>query len=103
MAANRYSCGTDVKCEVYFYSDPEKTTLADPSAVKFRYRTPAGVVTEHVYGTDAALVKVGTGHYYDIVNPSAEGTWKYVFRGTGTVAVTQPGHFEADGTLFEDF
>jgi len=37
------------------------------------------------------------------VNPSARGGWKYVFRGTGAIAVTQQGQFEAEGTLFEDF
>lgn len=99
--ANSYYCGTDVKCEVYFYSDAAKTTLADPTTVKFRKKSPSGVVTEHVYGTDAALVKAATGHYYDIVNPDDGGRWEYVFRGSGAVAVTQPGYFEATETLFE--
>ena len=99
--ANSYPCGTVVKCEVYFYSDAAKTTPADPSAIKFRKQTPAGVVTEHVYGTDADLVKVGTGHYYEYVTPDAAGRWKYVFKGTGAVGISLPGHFDAEATLFE--
>lgn len=100
--ANSYNVGTDVRCEMRFYSDKERTTLADPTTIKFRYQGPgATAITEYVYGSDAALHKDSTGIYYVNVNPTSAGRWDYVYRGTGTVSITLKSYFEAQATLFE--
>ena len=99
---NSYAQGTTVKCRMLFYQDAAKTTLADPTTVKFRKRTPAGVITEHVYLTDAGLVRASTGDYYDNVDTDAAGVWEYAFEGTGTVDVVEKGKFEVTRTIFQD-
>ena len=99
---NSYPVGTDVKCQMSFYSDAAKTVLADPTSIKFRKKTPTGVVTEHVYPADSALVKSATGVYYDLVNPDAAGEWTYSFTGTGAVAIVAQAVFEATRTIFQD-
>ena len=99
---NSYNVGTAAKCQTTFYSDNAKTTPADPTTVKFRLTSPAGVITEYTYPTDAQLVKSGTGVYYVNVTPTAGGVWTYTFRGTGAIVETPEEKFVAVATAFEN-
>lgn len=66
-------------------------SLADPSVVKFSYTAAAlGVTTTLTYGSDAALVKAGTGSYFVDVSTSESGgqfDWRFFATGTGQSAV----------------
>ena len=98
---NSYTVGTAVKCQMTFYSDEAQTTVADPTGITFRVRAPSGTITEYIYGTDAELVKSGTGVYYVLVTPTAGGIWKYAFEGTGAVVETKERQFLATNTIFQ--
>jgi hypothetical protein len=63
--------------------------LVDPSVVKFRVRTPAAVVTEFTYGTDADLVKDSAGVYHFDVALVTAGLWKYRWISTGIGAAAK--------------
>lgn len=79
---NTYTDGELVKCTGTFKD--ENDVVADPSTVTFVYETPAGAVTELVYGTDAEVVKDSTGVYYvNLDTTGVPGTWKYRFFSSG--------------------
>ena len=96
---NRYPAGSAVKCRALFYTTPAKTTLADPTSVIFRVRDPGGNVTTHTYGVDGALIKSGTGDYYENLATDESGDWEYEFEGTGAVDIVIPGAFATTPTL----
>ena len=96
---NEYPAGTGVKCRELFYTTPDKTTLADPTTITFRFRDPDGNQTAWVYGTDSELVRSSTGDYYAIVPTDESGVWDYEFEGTGTVDIISVGKFVATPTL----
>lgn len=79
---NAYDNGDLVRC-TGTWTDAAGTAQ-DPTAVLFKYKTPAGVTTMLTYGVDVALVKQATGIYYVDVNANAAGVWKYRFYSTGT-------------------
>lgn len=56
----------------------------DPTTVTFKLKTPAGLTTTYVYGTDAAIVKTGTGVYYVDWLTTMQGV--HHVRWAGTVA-----------------
>jgi len=63
-------------------------TLTDPTAITFRMVTSAGT-TNYTYGSDAELVKEGTGIYYvdwTVATASAHSWW---MKGTGTVVAVE--------------
>lgn len=64
-------------------------TLVDPSVVKLRVRTPAGDVTEYVYGTAPDLVKDSTGVYHFDIVLNAGGLWRYRWVSTGIGATAR--------------
>jgi hypothetical protein len=68
-------------------------TLLDPTVVKLSFKTPAGVTTTYIYGTDAQLVKVSTGKYYVDLNANAAGTWYYRWWATGTGQAAEERQF----------
>ena len=58
-------------------------SLADPTAVAFKFKVPAGTTTTYNYGTDAQLVKDAVGEYHADIDASTSGTWSYRFESTG--------------------
>lgn len=100
---NSYTVGTAVKCQMTFYSDEAQTTPADPTGVTFTIRPPDAGATTYTYGTDAELVKSGTGVYYVIwgTASAADGVGEYFYRfaGTGSVVEAKEGKFRTQ-TLF---
>ena len=65
------------------FRDPHTDQLVDPTVVRFKYETPAGLETTLVYGTDPALTKESTGKYMATVNLNASGTWDFRWETTG--------------------
>jgi hypothetical protein len=75
-------------------------TLVDPTTVKFRTRTPAGVVVEYVYGVDADLVKDSTGIYHFDITFVSSGLWKYRWITTGVGATAKTVNLDVADTGF---
>ncbi|MGD9879036.1 MAG: hypothetical protein AB7E70_20935 [Hyphomicrobiaceae bacterium] len=73
---------------------------ADPTAVTFRIMEPDGTETTYVYGTDAELVKAGTGDYYVHWTCAKEGRHSYRFEGTGTVTAAGEQVFDVRDSAF---
>lgn len=69
-------------------------TALDPTAVKVKVRTPAKVVTEYVYGTDAAVVKASTGNYHIDIDASLSGFYYTYWYSTGTGQAAEESSFE---------
>jgi len=75
-------------------------SAVDPSTVTFYARTPAGIVLDYVYGTDAEVIKSATGIYYVDVSANEVGRWRYSFRSTGTGQAAATGAFQVDNSVF---
>lgn len=76
-------------------------TLTDPSGLTFTYRTPAGVETSLVYGTDAEVVKSSAGTYYVNLSLTASGRWAYKWVATGTVQGVELGSLWVDSASLD--
>ena len=68
-------------------------TLIDPGTVKFKFTTPAGVVTTYTYGVDGALIKDSTGNYHVDLSAGEAGPWFYRWENTGAGQAAQEGEF----------
>ena len=66
--------------------------LTDPTAVTFKMKDPADVLTTYIYGTNVELVKDSVGKYHVMVSLNKYGIWWYRYEGTGTA----PGATEAN-------
>jgi len=65
-------------------------TVVDPAVVRVHHRTPVGVSTTYVFGTDAELTKISTGIYrYSILtnDDSLEGIHIYRWDDNGENAI----------------
>ncbi|HAF00399.1 MAG TPA: hypothetical protein DCG63_03805 [Methylophilaceae bacterium] len=67
--------GSAVKISVSIFNDLD--VLTDPSALRLKVRSPAGVVTVYVFGAAAEIVKDSVGNYHGNIVLSAAGTWTY--------------------------
>lgn len=76
-------------------------TVADPTAVLFKYRDPAGAITPLAYPTDVALVKDSTGNYHVDIDASMAGTWNWRFYATGTGKTANEGSFTVGESVFD--
>lgn len=77
-------------------------TLTDPTTVSFKYRTPAGVETTFVYGTDPEVARASTGSYFVDLDLTEIGRWAYMWTATGTVQGTESGAFPVGTSDLED-
>src|SRR5690348_1916267 len=68
-------------------------TDTDPATVTCRYKDPSGTVTTLVYGSDAALMRDGTGKYHVDITASTAGNWWYRFEASGTVVAANEAEF----------
>lgn len=66
-------------------------TLTDPTTLTFTYRTPAGVETTWVYGTNPEIVRSSLGVYTLELPLTEAGRWDYKWTATGTVAAVDRG------------
>lgn len=97
MTLNAYDIGDLVRCTGTFASSGSNV---NPTAVMFKVKTPAGVVTTYTYGTDAALVRDSTGVYHVDVSAAEAGEYVYRFWSTGTGQAAAEGKFVIRATLF---
>lgn len=59
-------------------------TPTDPVTVNFRVRDPAGVETDHLYGTDPNVTKDAVGAYHFTLPLTAAGKYTVRTKGTGS-------------------
>ncbi|HEU4543468.1 MAG TPA: hypothetical protein VFR23_20215 [Jiangellaceae bacterium] len=65
-------------------------TPTDPTTVSLTVTTPAGVATTYTYAL-AEITKSGTGVYTKDIACTADGTWQYVWTGTGAASDVTAG------------
>ena len=97
MTLSAYDIGDLVRCTGTFAASGSNV---NPTAVMFKVKTPAGVVTTYTYGTDAALVRDSTGVYHVDVSVAEAGEYVYRFWSTGTGQAASEGKFVVRSTLF---
>lgn len=95
--ANEYEVGDTVRVSNTFKD--AAGVAADPTTVRFKYKTPAGTTTTLTYLTDSALVKDSVGNYHVDVSITETGTWRWRWEGTGTNASAAEGVFHAKRQL----
>ena len=77
-------------------------TKADPTGVSFKKKVhKTGTPTTFVYGTDAEVVKSGTGVYYIDVAFAEAGTHFFKWYGTGAVQAAKSVELEVGISEFE--
>lgn len=96
--ANEYDKGDVVRCSATFTN--AAGTPIDPTAVIFKFKTPASAITTYTYGVDAELVKDDTGDYHVDIDANAVGVWAYRFYSTGTGQAADEDIFVVDTTRF---
>lgn len=63
----------------------------NPSTVAFRVRSPCGIESRYVYGTDSAITRPSTGNYLATITPNEAGKW--VVRWVATVPALEIQEF----------
>lgn len=96
---NQYDIGDVVRVQGTFTTSAG--AAVDPGTVTFKLKTPYGVATTYIYGTDAAVVKTGTGAYYVDYLTTVQGV--HHVRWAGTVANIAAGEssFEVIESQFD--
>lgn len=77
----------------------ENDAATDPTAVTFKFKTPAGTITTYTHGVDAELIKDSTGKYHVVLTASLPGIYYWRFAGTGTVVAALEDSFVVDPTI----
>lgn len=72
----------------------------DPTAIVFKFTTPAAATTIYTYGVDGQLVRDSIGNYHVDVNANAAGRWRYRYESTGTGQAAAEGVFLVDAGHF---
>ncbi len=77
-------------------------TDVDPTTVTFKTRSPCGVETSYVYGTDAEITKSSVGDYTATIIPTEPGRWyfRWVSTGTGTARIVAGNFLVQDSPFF---
>jgi hypothetical protein len=73
---------------------------ADPTAVRLYIKTPGGVLTTLVYGTDSAVVREETGVYHYDLLCTMPGDWPVRWEGTGAVTAAVEGSVPVGPSAF---
>lgn len=73
-------------------------TPTDPSTVTLTVAGPASS-TSYLYGTDAEVIKSGTGAYYADITLSSAGVWRWRWVGTGAAANPDEGSVTVEPSL----
>lgn len=98
---NQYEVGALVRLEASFASSGG--VPADPTGVTLRYRVGSGAAVVLVYGTDADVIRAGTGSYYvDLTLTSAMvgKLVKYRWEATGAVQAANESEFRVAPSAF---
>lgn len=92
-----YALGTIVKLSANFKS---AGVDVDPGTVQLIVKSPLGVTTTFLYGTDAELVKDSIGDYSLLYTPTSEGRYSYRFLATGSYAGANESFFDIRESVF---
>lgn len=100
-----YQVGDTVRTEAFFYDT--QGDLYDPLeddqvtiAVTCKILTPAGVQIDYVYGIDAQLVRVATGHYRTDIYVDQAGPWQFRYASVGDFKAAAEDGFVVESTTF---
>lgn len=88
---NTYDIGDLVRIQSTFKN--VDGTVVDPTTITFKLKTPDGTVTTYVYGSNAEVVKEGTGIYHVDWSCTQAGQHIYLYVGTGTVQTAEDATF----------
>lgn len=91
-----FELGDDVRVATVF-KDSAGTAI-NPSAVYFKFTTPAGAETIYQYGVDAQLVRDSTGNYHVDIDASMLGVFRWKFYSTGSGKGADAGKFRVVST-----
>lgn len=92
-----YAIGNVLKLAANFQSN---SSDVDPGGVTFKIKSPLGIVTTYVYGTNSELVKESTGDYYVHFQPTEEGRHVYRFVSTISYIAAAEASFDVAETQF---
>src|SRR3954452_24416899 len=95
-----FDVGDEVRCAVTFVNG--LTNAPTDADVEFKVKTPAGVETTYVYGTDANDVRDGVGQYHADVFINEAGVWRFRFVASGALRAAVERAREARETAFAD-
>lgn len=95
---NTYKRDSQVRLTATFKNS--SGTVTDPTTIKVKYKTPAGVETTKTYVTDAEVVRSSTGIYYIDLTLTQTGRWHYRWEGTGTIIATSEASLDVDASQF---
>lgn len=95
---NEFDIGDAVRCSAEFRN--LAGALTDPTTVSVSVKTPAGVITTKVYGTDAEVIRESAGKFYIDVDATAAGVWFYRFFSTGTGKAAAERQFNVKKSKF---
>ena len=101
--ANSYHVGDAVRISTTTAFTNASAAAFDPDVVRGKFKDPSGTITIYVYGTDAELVKDGTGDYHFDIEVDEGGTWYYRIEGETSAGVANgadEGTFEAEESEF---
>ena len=93
MTTDVHDTGDQVRITTTFANSSGVDT--DPTGVTFSLKTPDGIVTMYVYGTNSELAKVSTGVYYVDVTPTISGRHIFRWAATGDLVTAESGEFYA--------
>lgn len=86
-----YDIGDAIRLQATFRD--ASSNLVDPTTVTIGYRTPAGVLTEYIYGVSQQVEHPSAGVYFVVLIPSMEGLYWYRYSSTGTYASAEERAF----------
>ena len=93
-----YDKGDVVRCSATF-SNSAGVSI-DPTAILFKFKTPAGATTTYTYGMDSELVRDDTGDYHVDIDANEVGPWYFRFYSTGTGQAAAEAKFQVGITKF---
>lgn len=91
MTINSYDVGDLVRVSAAFTDDAG--TATDPTTVSIAYKSPAGVTTTLVYGTDPEVVRDSAGHYHADIDVTESGTWRFRWFSSGPGQAAEESRF----------
>jgi len=90
--SNTYDRGSRVRVFGTFRSTGG--TVADPTSVRFRYRSPGSTLVTLTYSTGGTdVTRSSTGVYYSDVDVEKEGTWVYQWDSSGLIRASRDKRF----------
>jgi len=104
LTPGRIYPGSTVRITGEFFDNEDVDT--DPTtSVTFKLRSPAGVETSYVYGTDGEVQKQSTGNYTADIYVDEGGRWLYRWQAeTGdSISIAGEGNIVVQGSTFDGF